>query len=367
MQRPKSAPARKRGVKTVTIREIAEEAGVSTATVSRVLNEPMRVSRRARDIVTSVIERHHYVSHGLAGGLASRRSRLLGLVIPTITNSIYASSTQAIQQAAQAAGYTVVVGVSEFSAEHEALLIHSFIEHRVEGLILTGAERDPAVYDKITRNHVPFVITWKFGRGSGFPCISFNNRTAAAVAVEHLILLGHRRIGLVCGRTDLNDRARGRREGYVATLRAHGLEVDPDLIFERDFEFVEGRAAMHRMLQNPDRPTAVFCANDIQAIGALYECRQAGLDVPVDMSIIGFDDLPITQYVVPQLTTIRVPAGEMGRRATEALLETIRSGRAPLALELSADLIIRGSTAPPTAVRHRRARVVTDRVEPYSD
>ena len=108
-----------------------------------------------------MIERHHYVSHGLAGGLASRRSRFLGLVIPTVTNSIYASSTQAIHHAAQRAGYTVLVGVSDFSEEREAALIHQLVSRRVEGLILTGEQRSPAVYEKIVRNHCPFVITWK--------------------------------------------------------------------------------------------------------------------------------------------------------------------------------------------------------------
>jgi DNA-binding LacI/PurR family transcriptional regulator len=151
-----------------TIHDIAREAGVSTATVSRFFNQPEKVSATTRDRVRSVIALHHYVSDGLAGGLASRRSRTLGsdglagglasrrsrtlgLIIPTITNSIYAASTQAIQQAAQEAGYTVLVGISEFSREQEATLIHRLLERRVEGLILTGAARDANLYEKISR------------------------------------------------------------------------------------------------------------------------------------------------------------------------------------------------------------------------
>ncbi|MCH8189706.1 MAG: substrate-binding domain-containing protein [Proteobacteria bacterium] len=143
------------------------------------------------------------------------------------------------------------------------------------------------------------------------------DRTAACAAVDHLVALGHRRIGLICGRTDLNDRALDRRRAFEDSLRRHGLTIDPDLIFERDFEFVEGRGAMHRMLGHPRPPTAVFCANDIQAIGAMMECRETGLRVPEDISIVGFDDLPIAQCTTPQLTTVRVPAHEMGRRAAE--------------------------------------------------
>lgn len=333
--------------KAVTIREIAREAGVSTATVSRVFNQPEKVTRTTRDSVRVVIDRHHYVADGLAGGLASRRSRTLGLVIPTIMNSIYAFSTQAIQNAAQAAGYTVLVGVSEFSEEQESILVHRFLERRVEGLVLTGAARNEKLYEKISHNGVPFVITWKLtGRGS-LPSVSFDNQRAACAAVDHLVALGHRRIGLICGRTDLNDRALDRRRAFEDSLRRHGLTIDPDLIFERDFEFVEGRGAMHRMLGHPRPPTAVFCANDIQAIGAMMECHEAGLRVPEDISIVGFDDLPIAQCTTPQLTTVRVPAHEMGRRAAESLIASIESGGPIGRIELPTDLIVRSTTAPP--------------------
>jgi LacI family transcriptional regulator len=330
--------------KAITINEIAREAGVSTATVSRVFNQPTKVKKQTRERVSAVIDRHHYVSHGLAGGLASRRSRFLGLVIPTVTNSIYASSTQAVHHAAQRAGYTVLVGVSDFSEEREAELIHQLVSRRVEGLILTGEQRSPAVYEKIVRNHCPFVITWKLTHSREHPSVSFDNVKATRAAVDHLLGLGHRRIGLICGRTDLNDRALQRRTAFERTLRDFGIEPDPELIFERSFEFVEGRAAMHRMLQRKQPPTSVFCANDIQAIGALSECRDAGVAVPGDMSIVGFDDLPIAQYITPRLTTVRVPAQEMGDSATIRLISAIESGEPVLPLELLTDLVIRETT-----------------------
>ncbi|MGH7931112.1 MAG: LacI family DNA-binding transcriptional regulator [Candidatus Binatia bacterium] len=334
--------------RAVTIREIAREAGVSTATVSRVFNSPEVVSKQTRESVLAVIERNHYVAHGFAAGLASRRSSLLGLIIPTITNSIYASSTQAIQKAAQQAGYTVLVGVSEFSPTLEAKLIHRLLERRVEGLILTGAARAPETYEKMGHNGVPFVITWKLTAEPNRPSVSFDNYKAALAAVDYLISLGHRRLGLVCGRTDLNDRAYDRRRAFEDGLRNAGILPEPSLIYERDFEFVEGRAAMHRMLVHGRRPTAVFCANDIQAIGALYECHEAGLRVPQDISIVGFDDLPIAEYIDPQLTTVRVPAAEMGQRAAETLISSLKTGEPLMPVELPTDLIIRGSTAPPS-------------------
>ncbi len=276
-------------------------------------------------------------------------------MIPTVTNSIYASSTQAIHQAAQQAGYTVLVGVSDFSAEREAGLIHQLVSRRVEGLILTGEQRSPAVYEKIIRNHCPFVITWKFTRSRERPSVSFDNFKAARAAVDHLLGLGHRRVGLICGNTELNDRALQRKTAFEQALHDARIEPDPELIFERSFEFVEGGAAMHRMLQLSKPPSAVFCANDIQAIGALSECRDAGLLVPEDMSIVGFDDLPIAQYITPTLTTVRVPAQQMGDSATKRLIATIENNEPVLPLELMTDLVIRETTAP-NRTRHRSQR-----------
>lgn len=334
----------------MTIQDIAREAGVSAATVSRTFNNPEKVSATTREAVEAVAKRHHFVAHGLATGLASRRSGLLGVIIPTISNSIYAQSTQAIQDVAQSAGYTVLVGISDFSRSREERLIHRFIEHRVEGIMLTGAERDAQVYEKITHNELPYVVTWKLDPARRHPCVSFDNARAAATATEHLIALGHRRIGFVCGHTEVNDRALERRRAFEATMSAHGLMPDPDLLFERPFEYIDGNAVMRRMLEHPDPPTAVFCANDIQAIGAMACCHEAGLRVPADISIMGFDDLAITQYTTPQLTTVHVPAAEMGRRAALQLVAAIRDGERPMSLELPTQLTVRGSTAPPARV-----------------
>ncbi len=344
-----SLPARRthdNGRRRLTIREIAREAGVSIATVSRVLNRPELVTETTCSAVRQVIERHHYVSHGMAMSLASDRSSTLGLVIPTITNSIYASSTQAIQRAAQKAGYTVLLGVSEFDPDSEEKLIRQLLQRRVDGIILTGGERSEAIYDLIVTNGVPYVVTWKLMSSAVRPCVSFDNYEAGRLAMQHLTDLGHRRIGLMCGRSDVNDRARERRRAYEDALTEFGIAIDPRLVYERDFEFIEGRAAMHRMLAEQEPPTAVFCANDIQAIGALVECQDAGLRVPEDVSIIGFDDLPVAQFTQPKLTTIRVPATRMGHMAANKLIGWINDGREPGVEELPVELILRDSTGP---------------------
>jgi len=166
--------------------------------------------------------------------------------------------------------------------------------------------------------------------------------------MEHLIALGHRRIGLICGRSAVNDRALERRKAYEDCLTEAGVQIDPTLIFERDFEFVEGKTAMRRMLDGPVPPTAVFAANDIQAIGALSECRDAGLSVPRDISIMGFDDLPVAEFVCPKLTTIRVPGQRMGHVAATRLMEMIGGNTNSESEVLPVELVLRETTAVPS-------------------
>ena len=334
-----------------TMRDIAREARVSTATVSRVLNRSAPVSADTRKRVEQVIRKHHFVFDSLAGGLATRRSRLIGVIIPTVVNSIYAAFAQAIQAAAQNKRYTVLLGVSEFSPVEEERLIEQFIAHRVEALILTGAERPQRSYEQMRRNRIPFIICWKSTSRADLPSISFDNGLAARQALGFLLEKGHRRIGLICGRTDVNDRARERREAYEQMMEEHGLRLDPRLVQECDFEFAAGRAAMQRMLHCGEPPTAVFCANDIQAIGAISQCREAGLRIPGGMSVIGFDDLPIARFVEPQLTTVRVPAGEMGRLAAEAVLQHLIGRERLESVLLGTELVIRASAG--RALRNR--------------
>lgn len=319
---------------------------MSVATVSRAYSDPDRVRAPTRARIFEIGERHHFVADAAARGLARRRSGLIGLIIPSIYNSIYAASTQAIQSAAEAEGYTVLIGVSEFSKAREADLVRQFVERRVEGLILTGADRDERALALLENARIPVVLTWLISRAAGFPWVSFDNYGAAAAVVDHLADFGHRRIALICGRTDLNDRALARREGFKDRMRARGLPFTPADIRECDFDFDDGRNALRELMKRAAPPTALFSANDIVAIGALFECRELGVRVPDDLSIVGFDDLPIAQYAFPQLTTVRVPASEMGTRAVRVLLDSI-AGKAARSRRLETELVVRGTTGPP--------------------
>ncbi|XWN34191.1 MAG: LacI family DNA-binding transcriptional regulator [Devosia sp.] len=329
-----------------TIRGIAKAAGVSTATVSRVINAPETVKPSTRESVLKVIHENDYINDGMARALAGGRTKTIGVAIPTITNSIYASSTQAIQRLCQTAGYAVILVVSDFDPVRERELIRRLVERRVDGIILTGADHDPGLHRVLERHSIPYVVTWRVEAEAAVPCVAFDNYAAGRLAMDHLLDLGHRRIGLICGESAVNDRALQRRKAYCDALTERGIAVDTALIHERAFEFVDGYEAAGAILSTPPRASAIFAANDIQAVGAIAACRGAGLSVPGDISIIGFDDLPIAQFSAPRLTTVRVPAADMGRIAAERLLALVDGKAVEGSHILPVDLIVRDSTAP---------------------
>ncbi len=338
----------------VTIHEIAREAGVSIATVSRTLNAPEKVRPQTRERILAIVRDRHYVSDALAVSLVSRRSGTIGVIIPTIIYSIYAGFIHSIQKACGEAGYTVLTGITEYSDTLEDEIVTRLLERRVDGLVLTGVSRGAGIYHKIRNLGVPFVTTWHVSKNPDIPSVSFDNYAASMDAMQHLYSLGHRRIALICGKSDRNDRAFERRRAYCDFLRRKRIGSNAELMEERDFEFSEGEAAMRKILRVEPRPSAVFCANDILAVGAMHACRDLGVAVPADMSIMGFDDHPVTEHVTPPLTTIRVPADSMGKEATRSLLRAIDTGKPPASKVLRTDVVVRDSTAPTGKRRTRR-------------
>jgi len=334
----------KNNEKTVTVRWLAEKAGVSVATVSRTLRKPETVAAPTRKRILKLIDRHRFVPDGRAATFSSKRTGIVGLIVPTISNSIYAEFTEAIQSTLQDAGLSLLIANANYSADIERDIIHKFIENRVEGVILTGYERKEALYRLLRHYQIPFVITWSTSPKRSVPAISFDNTTAAAAAVEKLIQLGHRRIGLICGVSKINDRAAQRLKAYRAVLASHRIPFDQSLVEEIPFEIEVAAEAAARLISNPKPPTAIFCANDIQALGALFTCQRHKITVPADISIIGFDDLPSTRIVNPPLSSVHVPAKQMGEEAAKAIVAAARQNIPVHGQILSTELIIREST-----------------------
>lgn len=340
-----------------TIRDVAKAARVSIATVSRALNVPDRVTPEVCRRVTEVVERLGYVAHGPARALASRQTSAVGAIVPTLDNAIFAACINALQIRLDEHGYVLLVASTEYDSARELRELRALLERGIDGLMLVGMAHEESVRTLIAASRVPTVTTWTSDARAPWPTIGFDNVAAMEKIVDHLWALGHRRFGMIAGITAGNDRAARRVEGVRRALdrRARvGAELD---ILERPYEIREGRNAFRALMAGLRAPTAVIGGNDVLALGALFEAQALRLRVPADVSITGFDDLNIVSHVAPGLTTIRIPAAEMGRRAADHLVGALR-GRAGLPVtELDVELILRGSTGPaPEAVTTRSRR-----------
>lgn len=328
-----------------TIRDVARRAKVSVATVSRVLNSPSRVRLKTREKVLKAMEQCHYVYNALAGSLSARKTTMLGVLIPTITNPIFAMVTKGIQDYAALDGYSILLGNTDYHEENEIQLINLFQEKRIDGVIFNGPWRSAPLILRMKNANLPFVITWQKVKDKHVSFVAFDNFWSAYRIVEYLIGLGHRRIGMIAGKFSVSERALMRWQAYRKCLGDKGFPYDPNLVLERGYSFPEGSEAMGRLLSLPSPPSAVFCGNDVLAIGAMVEAKKRGLRIPGDLSVVGFDDMEISAFYDPPLTTVAVPAYEMGRMAAKILIENIRGeSRAPQQHVLEANLIVRGST-----------------------
>jgi LacI family transcriptional regulator len=337
-----------RGSNTITLDHVARAAGVSPATVSRVLNEPARVRQDLCIRVRAAVERLGYVPHGAARALASRRSNTVGAIIPTLDNAIFAKGIGALQRHLNGDGFVLLLASTEYEPERELAELDALIERGVDGIMLVGADHSAALYRRLAAKNMPYVNTWTYDPESQHPCVGFDNRGAAARIASHLIDLGHRRFAMIAGIARHNDRAAERIDGVRAVLASRGISLAPDRIIERPYEIGEGRLTLRSLMRLPEPPTAIICGNDVLAIGALLECLASGISVPDQVSITGFDDLELASHMVPPLTTVRVPSAAMGQQAAMYLIDRIRSRPVRPCLELDVELILRGTTAPPS-------------------
>ena len=333
---------------SVTIAEIAKIVGVSQATVSRVLNRPERVKRETREKVLNAFEKYNYVYNAIAGGLTKKRSATLGLIIPTITNPVFAIFTKGIQDVARNRGYSILLGNTDYSYDEELKLVTLFHEKRVDGIIFTGAPGNEKSIEFMKRLKIPYLISWEVVEDKGTCFVTFDNVKSGCVVTDYLISLGHRRIAMLAGRFGETGRAHKRWLGYRQSLERHGIPYDERLVIENEYTIIAGKEAMARLLGIPDSPTAVFCGNDILAFGAMAAVKEAGCRVGADVSIVGFDDLEASEVTDPPLTTVRVPGYKMGTLGAETLIGLIDGEiKDPHQYVLETSLIIRGSTGNP--------------------
>lgn len=330
-----------------TIEDVARLAGVSTATVSRSLNAPGKVRPATRARVQDAVERLGYTPNFSGRALASSRTNTVGAIIPTMENAIFARGLQSLQERLSEEGITLLVATSLYAPEREDAQVRTMLARGVDGLVLIGADRDPGLYALLRRRRVPCVLLWTWAAGADHVTVGFDNAEAAARMARRVTGLGHRRIAMIAGPTLGNDRARQRVQGVRAALAEAGLPLDPPRLVEAPYTIDAGEAAAAGLLGLDPRPTALICGNDVLAAGALRAARRAGLSVPADVSVLGFDDIDLASAVDPALTTVRVPHRRMGAAAAEILIGWMRSGVAPGSLRLATDIVERASLAAP--------------------
>lgn len=329
-----------------TIKDVAELAGVSQSTVSRALSAPEIVKeetvRRVREAARSL----NYVYNATAGSLSSRRTDALGVIIPSSAYSAFAINLMGIQEVCSERNFSCRIAASQFQPEKELLAMRKYHEQRVSGLIMAGIDPSNVPYlQAMVDDGIPAIVLWETP-GENFNYIAVDNYRAAYEGVKYLITLGHERIALISGPYTCAQRNVARLEGYKAVLADHGLPFDERLVSSQLPTFIDGKAAMRACLRLDDPPTAVLCVNDYLAIGAIRAIHEAGLRVPEDISVCGFDDVDISAYFNPPITTIKTPGQVMGRMAGAAIINAVEKD-VPLQARyiLDAELIVRSTCA----------------------
>jgi LacI family transcriptional regulator len=329
-----------------TLHDVAKKADVSTATVSRCLNFPDQVTERTRKKVMEAIRHLGYSPNFGAKAMAARRTNTIGAIIPTMENAIFARGLQAFQEELRSHGYTMLVASTSYQPEIEEEQIRTLVRRGADALLLIGHDRDPEIYRFLERQGVPALITWAFDPALPRPSVGFNNRTAMQNMATEVLQLGHRKIALISAETVQNDRARARRVGIQDAMIAAGQNPNDLHIIETNYGIENGAVAFEQIITSEQTPTAVFCGNDVLAVGALRRAREMGISVPNQVSIIGFDDIELAQVAYPPLTTVHVPHREMGQRAAQALISLLQDGILPSSIELFTKLVFRGTLGP---------------------
>lgn len=332
--------------RAATINDVAKQAGVSTATVSRVLNNSGDVSEMLQRKVQEAVQQLGYVPNASARALMVG-SQIIGAVFPTIDHAIFAKGIDALQRRLAIEGLQLLIATSDYDPHVEELKVQSLVLHGAQGIVLCGCEQTGSLLEFLRLRGTPCVHVMVSGDSKDVHCVGFDNKKAIMSAVRYLIDIGHTKIAMLAGITMDNDRAAARVAGFRLAMKLAGLDLPPTRIVERRYEIAEARDGLRELLMADSAITAVVCGNDVLAQGVLAEALFMGLKVPDQLSIIGFDDLEITEHLTPPLTTVHVPTRLMWQMAAERLLALMRGERPAPIPPLETTLTVRESTSPP--------------------
>jgi LacI family transcriptional regulator len=330
----------------VTLDQVADAAGVSPSTVSRVLNRSAKVSEAKRRVVEETVARLNFQLNPLARGLALGRSMSIGVVTQAMDSPFYGEAMRGVEDALDGSGFMPLFISGHWSEPVEARCLQMLQARRVDGVVVLHGRLSDAELMRVAER-VPVVVTGRRLQGRQLLSFSIADHEGAVQATQHLLELGHRRIAHVGG-PDSHPDAMERMAGYRHALEQAGVAFDSRLVAQGELHEQSGAVAMRHLLDNAPPFTAVFAANDQMAFGAQLALRRSGLRVPQDVSLVGFDDLPVSAFMMPPLTTVRQPARDIGRIAVQGMLALIE-GRTPDLVAPALQLIVRESTQAPAA------------------
>ncbi|MBV8034793.1 LacI family DNA-binding transcriptional regulator [Roseateles sp.] len=336
----KKAPSN-RPDSAVTLEQVAEQAGVSPSTVSRILNGTAAVSQAKKDAVQAAIQSLGFRPNPVARGLAGGRTLSVGVVTQIISSPFYGEALLGIERELERAGYVPLFVSGNWHEDDERKAIETLLSRRVDGVIVLAGRVSDAELAKVA-DSLPVVVVGRHLAGPQLFSFSFDNREGARLATQHLIDQGHRRIAFVAGDL-LHEDAVERQNGYFDALAAAGIAVDTNLIVQSDYTEAGGMLSVTRLLERDAHFTALFASNDQMAIGARLGLHRRNLRVPDDVSLVGFDDLIMARYSMPPLTTVRQSVYEIGVEAATAMLEMLHGGQ-PRAQLPGPELVVREST-----------------------
>jgi LacI family transcriptional regulator len=330
----------------VTLKQLADRVGLHPSTISRVANNDpgLRISPATRTRIEALLRETEYRPNGVARGLKLRQTLALAVVIPDVTNPLFAALFRGVEDGASPRGYNVVLCNTDGSPDRQRSHLSSLTARRVDGVILASTFlRDPSVR-WLRQQRIPHVLVNRFSDDGVDAFVGSDDVMGARVATRHLFELGHRRIAHLAGQATVSTGVL-RRRGYLAALAQAGLEVDPALIVESGYVEDGGAKATERLLSMRDRPTAIFAVNDMAAAGAYGAAHRLGLRIPEDLALAGYNNIPLASRLIPGLTTVHVPAHEFGIVAARLLFDQIESGQLlPRRVVFTPELVVRGST-----------------------
>lgn len=328
--------------------DVATLAEVSKATVSRCLNSPHQVMPATLKRVVSAIDRLGYEAKNSTNALLPKSLPIVALMIPTVRSSLFSNTALGAEKTGEAGNHHVLIGSSHYSPEKERMLLELWLKLPLSGLILAGffeSNRD-LVY-KFPKMGIPSVVTYEILSSDEINYVGLDNFEAAYKATEYLLSLGHRKIATIIGPFSGIRRAKRRFKGYISALEEKGIKYRQEYVIETEPTLLDGKEGAARLLSLDDPPTAIFCASDPLAMGAITEVKACGLKVPNDVSVMGFDDIEFAAFCDPALTTVRLPSYEMGTLSMKIIMNANRANREFRQYKLQTDLVIRDSCAPP--------------------